>query len=162
MRKLSILLTLLLFAAILLLAGCSGEEALSFGSGDIEITDRFFILQIEEIHLNVEEYLGRTIRYEGMFRSIHWAPTDRYYHYVFRYTDSCCGTGDAIGFEVYFEGDNNMPPVAEDDWVAVAGVLDRYEEDGVSHLRLIVTSITALEERGEEFVSLLDSGKEIL
>jgi len=153
MKKLSIFLLLLLFAVTLLLTGCSGEDILAFGSDDIEITDRFFILQVQEIHSNVEEYLGRTIRYEGMFRSVHWAPLDRDYHYVIRYVDSCCGPGGSIGFEVYFE-DGNISPVPENAWVAVAGVLDEYEEEGMYHLRLIVTSITALEERGQELVSL--------
>jgi len=145
---------ILFFVAILLLTGCSGDTPPPMGgdgSDVIELTDRFFILQMEEINLNIEEYLGRTIRYEGMFRSVHWPPTDRYYHYVIRYTDSCCGPGGAIGFEVRFE--DGSVPVEENAWVAVTGVLGEYEEDGVSHLQLMVTSIATLEERGNEFVA---------
>ncbi|MCL2828272.1 MAG: hypothetical protein FWD99_05980 [Oscillospiraceae bacterium] len=138
---------LLLFVALLFLTGCADE----IGEDDVVITDRFFILQIEEIHLNTDEYLGRTIRYEGMFRSVYWPGTSQYYHYVIRYTDSCCGVGGAIGFEVYFEN-GNIPTVEEDAWVAVVGVLEQYEENWITLLRLRVTSITELDERGEEFV----------
>ena len=151
MRKFWILCLLL----VVLLTGCSDID-LPFGDADeaVYIPERFFVLQTQQIFLNSEEYLGRTIRYEGIFRSVFWPPTELYYHYVVRYTDDCCGGADGIiGFEVYFGDDNISETAEEDDWVEVTGILDEYEEDGVNHLRLIVTSIVVLDERGAEFVS---------
>jgi len=138
---------------LLLLAGCSGDSPSASDSDIIEISERFFILEVQEIQLNPEDYLGRTIRYEGVFRSVYWAATDRYFHFVLRYTDDCCGLdGGVVGFEVYFE--DGHAPVEADAWVEVTGILGRYEEDGRRLLRLLVTSMTELETRGAEVVSL--------
>jgi len=139
-----------LFLAVLFLSGCVGSIGLP-PEGVIEISERFFVLQSNEILLNRADYLGRTIQYEGMFRSVHWPPTDQYYHYVIRYTDDCCGAGGMVGFEVRLTGD--MQPLEHDAWAKVIGVLEEYvAEDGITYLRVALIELIELEERGEEFV----------
>ncbi|MCL2589028.1 MAG: hypothetical protein FWD84_06425 [Oscillospiraceae bacterium] len=120
--------------------------------GDVlHIGDRFFATQINDILLNnFDRYLGRVIRYEGMFWSLYWEWTDRYYHYVIRYTYGCCGDHDSsAGFELAL-GRTQPPP--DDTWVEVTGILERSDGEGISHVRLRVISLVVLEERGLEFV----------
>ncbi|MCL2842454.1 MAG: hypothetical protein FWE28_03170 [Oscillospiraceae bacterium] len=147
---------LIILLAVLLLAGCGttppsdtvpAEEEVDV----VEIVERFFSTQIHSIMLNRDEYLGRTLRYEGLFRSVHWPPTDRYYHYVLRLTEDCCSPGGVIGFEVQLAA--GMEPLEHNAWVLAEGVLEEYvAEDGITYLRLALTSLEELEERGEEFV----------
>ena len=137
MRKLLVLLL-----AVLLLVGCAG------GDGVVEIEERFFLTQVNHIWRNAEEYVGRTIRYEGMFRAFYWPATGPFYM-VHRFTLGCCGNDGITGFEVYL---GDIEPFADDDWVEVVGMLEWYEVDNLRILRVAATSITEVEERGREVV----------
>jgi len=141
MKKLFVLLLI-----ILLLVGCG-----SGGSDDVlEIGERFFIAEMTNINMNAGDYVGRTIRYEGMFRNLHWEATGEDYHQVIRTAFGCCGNDGIVGFEVYL---GDIPPLPNDAWVEVEGVLEWYEVGGTRFLRVRATSITELEERGSEFVT---------
>jgi len=138
-------LLVLVIAAVMLLgllAGCGGD------SGDVmEITDRAFIMQVDNIYTNSHLYLGRMIRYEGIFETVNWhgAPS----HIVFRNAPGCCGDDGVVGFEVYLDG---AEPFADNAWVAITGELE--EHAGASGgIRLRITSIEELDERGMEFVN---------
>jgi len=133
---------LALSAAILLLAltSCSGEED---GRNVIVITERFFVNQLDEILLNHRAYIGRYVRYEGMFFTVPWDGYD--FHIVYRYTIHCCGELDRVGFEVVMD---DFEPFPNDAWVEVLGMVDTI--DGFLVLRVI--SISELDERGSEFV----------
>ena len=117
----------------------------------VDIGERFFATRINDILLNsFERYLGRPIRYEGMFWSVYLDWMGRYYHYVIRYTDGCCGPHEtSVGFEVYL---GDIAPVAEGEWVEVLGILERTIDDGISHVRLRVVSLVLLETPGIAFV----------
>lgn len=152
---------LVLCLVVILLAGCGSTpsedtqppvgEDVAEAVDVVEIPERFFSVQIHSIMLNRDEYLGRTIRYEGLFRSVFWPPTEQYYHYVVRLTEDCCSPGGVIGFEVQLP--DGMEQLEHDAWALVEGVLEEYTaEDGVTYLRLALTSMEELEERGEEFV----------
>ncbi|MCL2368213.1 MAG: hypothetical protein FWC72_04380 [Oscillospiraceae bacterium] len=142
MKKLLICLLVILLAG-LLLVGCSG------GNGEIvEIEDRFFLTQVNHIRRNADDYVGRTIRYEGMFETFHWPATGDFYM-VFRHTRGCCGDDGIVGYEVYL---GDIEPFAPNTWVEVVGVLEWYEVDDLSILRVVATSITELAERGQELV----------
>jgi uncharacterized membrane protein YcgQ (UPF0703/DUF1980 family) len=133
---------LVILFVILLLVGCSNGEDI------IEIEERFFLAQVNHIRRNADEYIGRTIRYEGMFRSFHW-PTTGDFHMVLRHTFGCCGNDGIVGFEVDLS-DVDSPPYNA--WVEVVGMLERYDLDGLQILRVVVSSITEMEVRGEEVV----------
>ena len=112
--------------------------------GDIiDITERFFVNQMMEVFLNYDLYLGRTIRYEGMFKTIHWDNEE--FVVIVRYTLGCCSPEEMIGFEILLEGNQMLP---DDTWVEIVGVLDLYNE----FLVLRAISITEMDERGEELV----------
>jgi len=126
------------------------HETLSGNIGDVvEITEKLFIARTNDIYINTEDYLGKTIKYEGIFMSDYWEDTDTTYRYVIRYGPGCCGYDSNAGFEVVWDGD--YPE--ENDWVEAVGVLEIYEEDGDEYLQLQLTALTVLDERGEEYVS---------
>ena len=169
MRKLSY--AALAAALMLLLAGCSVERsggaapdesalAASQGSarttsaqavgGDVvELTEKMYVTYLNEIYANTQDYLGRTIRLQGMFTAIFYEPTDTTYYYVYRIGPGCCGNdGSMAGFE--FTWDGEMPN--ENDWIEVTGVLGEYEIDGLSYLTLNASSVNIMKERGAENV----------
>jgi uncharacterized membrane protein YcgQ (UPF0703/DUF1980 family) len=125
------------------------DVSVSPPSGDlVEIKEKMFIAQSNDIYLNAEDYLGKTIKYEGIFKSIYWEAEDETYYFVIRYGPGCCGYDGEAGFEVTWDGE--WPQ--DDDWCEAVGVLEQYEIDGLPYLRLSLTSLTVLNERGAEFV----------
>jgi len=133
-----------LFIAVLLLAGCAG------GPGDdvIEIGDQSFVNQFNEIFSNSSQHLGRTIRYDGMFRTLTWPGTGEDFYFVIRYTVGCCGE-EPIGFELYPGG---IDPLPDGTWVEVTGVLERIEDAGFGSVLLRIVSMVELDEPGVRFV----------
>ena len=115
----------------------------------VVISEKLFIAQTNDIYINTEDYLGKTIRYEGIFKTAYWEESDTTYYFVIRYGPGCCGYDGEAGFEVAWSGD--WPE--EDDWCEATGILELYEEDGIEFLRLQLTGLTVLETRGAEFVS---------
>ncbi|MDR3288048.1 MAG: hypothetical protein LBT22_01320 [Peptococcaceae bacterium] len=115
----------------------------------VEIREKLFVAQTNDIYYNPEDYLGKTIKYEGIFYVYEDSESGATYYSVIRYGPGCCGIDKYAGFEVRWEQDYPR----HDDWVEVAGVLEEYEEDGGKYLRLAVTSLTVLPTRGEEYVS---------
>ncbi|WP_313133187.1 TIGR03943 family putative permease subunit [Anaerocolumna sp.] len=114
----------------------------------IEIKEKMFIAQTNDIYFNPVDYLGKTIKYEGIF-NVHEVPeTDTRYYSVIRYGPGCCGVDAYAGFEVIW--DKDYPE--QEDWVEAVGVLKEYEENGYQYLRLELTSLTVLSTRGEEYV----------
>jgi len=101
-----------------------------------EITDHFFSHQILELHLNAEEFLGRTIRYQGIFRMV-TLPNGEDIFLVYRYGDACCGSGMA-GLEIYLR---NATPFEDGTWVEVTGVLEEFDAGDETFKRLSVDTL---------------------
>ena len=137
---------ILLIVAILLLTGCGSDR----NEDIVELEERFFIAQFTHINQNADDYIGRTVRYEGLFRTIHWHATGEDYHMIVRLTEGCCSPEGVMGFEIDL---GNISPFADDAWVEVVGELEWYMVDDVRFLRLVATSVTELEERGTELVT---------
>jgi len=129
--------------ALLILSGCAAEDDV------FEITERFYVMQFMEIMMDADAYIGRTIRYEGMFGTIDLSFREDYFHHVYRNMLGCCGPEGPLGLEVYL---NDIEPLPDGTWVEVSGILVRFEVDGRSFLRLDVTSLVELNERGLEMV----------
>lgn len=120
----------------------------------VEIKEKMFIAQTNDVYLNPEEYLGKTIKLEGLFKSEKYADSDTAYCFVLRYGPGCCGSDGNVGFEVAWDGqDTDLPYPQDDDWVEAVGVLKSYEEDGYPYLYLAVSSLDRKERRGSEFVT---------
>jgi len=117
---------------------------------DLEIKEKMFVTQINDIYLNIDDYLGKTIKYEGIFDVYDYEPTGTKYYYVIRYGPGCCGTDSNAGFEVVWDG--SYPK--KFDWVEVVGKLELYENenDGFQYLRLVLSSLNVLPVRGAEYV----------
>jgi len=116
----------LTLAALLFMSGCTGQG--TQGEDEIYVvSDRFFALQMEEIMLEPENFMGRTIRYTGMFSPLFWEETGGTYYHVLRF-DDCCGPILPLGFEVNL---NNIPAVTPWAWVEVTGVLGTHYIEGV-------------------------------
>jgi uncharacterized membrane protein YcgQ (UPF0703/DUF1980 family) len=129
----------------------------------IEIKEKMFIAQTNDIYLNPDDYLGKTIRLEGLFKTDYYAGEEAPYCFVLRYGPGCCGYDGSAGFEVAWTphtAQNDSPANVlapkypnEDDWVEAVGTLSSYEEDGYPYIYLQLASLTVKKDRGAEFVS---------
>ncbi|MCL2673962.1 MAG: lipoprotein [Defluviitaleaceae bacterium] len=145
MRKI-IALTL----AVFLLSGCNA--AVSDDDNVFVIDEQFFVLRMLDIVFSHNEFLGQTIRYEGMFRTVD-VPTIGDVYQVYRYTDGCCGPDGIIGLQVRLDS-ADIEPLPTGTWVEVTGILEEFEHQGRTFLRLEVTSLIEMDDRGEEFVTV--------
>jgi uncharacterized membrane protein YcgQ (UPF0703/DUF1980 family) len=115
-----------------------------------EIREKMFVTQTNDIYLNPDEYLGRTIKLEGLFGTIDdVAPPCRY---VYRFGPGCCGYDANAGFEVVWKAGEEEYP-RENDWVEAVGVLENHENEGEKFLRLALKSLVVKAKRGKERVA---------
>jgi uncharacterized membrane protein YcgQ (UPF0703/DUF1980 family) len=119
----------------------------------IEIKEKMFIAQTNDIYLNAEDYIGRTIRLEGLFKTDSYDDLSKTYRFVMRYGPGCCGNDGSAGFEVAWPDGQKRPYPKEDDWVRAEGTLRYYEEDGYPYLYLALASLSVERNRGAEFVT---------
>jgi uncharacterized membrane protein YcgQ (UPF0703/DUF1980 family) len=117
----------------------------------IEIKEKLFIAQTNDIYLNPEEYMGRKIKLEGLFKTDNYVGNDKPYCFVLRYGPGCCGFDGTAGFEVSWPESSNEYPV-DNEWVEAVGVLDSYDEDGYPYIYLALESLKVMDERGAETV----------
>jgi uncharacterized membrane protein YcgQ (UPF0703/DUF1980 family) len=119
----------------------------------IEIKEKMFISQVNDVYLNPEDYLGKTIKLQGLFKMEQGY--NKSYCFVLRYGPGCCGFDGNVGFEVLWNKDNDKkkPYPGEDSWVEATGELKTYEEDGDNEfLYLDLVSLNVLDKRGSETV----------
>jgi uncharacterized membrane protein YcgQ (UPF0703/DUF1980 family) len=145
------------------LAGCDKtkadekSESVSYGraesdGGIIEIKEKMFLTQVNDVYLNADDYLGKTIKLEGIFKKQEWEEDT--YCYVLRYGPGCCGDDGNVGFEVKWPEDRMDVYPDDDSWVAAAGVLKAGKMDTppYQYLFLDLSSIDVLSKRGVETV----------
>jgi len=162
-------LTLFGLLLAILLVGCSpggttappleltGADFAEFGEDVLVIGERVFVAQVSSVFMNLEQYLGRTVRYEGGFKSGIMPLTGQPFYYVVRYGPGCCGPTDGlIGFEVAWPGGwpEGFEPTQPGDWVEVIGVFELYDAYGFDQLRVSLLSLTVQEEGGSPFVTM--------
>ncbi|MHC6202736.1 TIGR03943 family putative permease subunit [Breznakiellaceae bacterium SP9] len=125
----------------------------------IEITEKMFIAQTNDVYLNPEDYTGKTIKLEGLFKAAQYAENAPPYCFVLRYGPGCCGSDGDAGFEVAWNKQGDTVPTAAktypniDDWVEAVGVLKTYEENGYPYLYLALSELNVLDKRGAEYVT---------
>jgi zinc transport system permease protein len=137
--------------------GTAPRAAKESGAEDqvIEIREKMFIAQTNDVYLNPEDYLGKTIKLEGLFKQEQYEGSASDYCFVLRYGPGCCGNDGNAGFEVAWDNPEEDAPSypAVDEWVEAVGTLKTYEEDGYPYLYIALSSLRALDERGAEFVT---------
>jgi len=151
---------LILMIAVLVIAGCANKKSNALpgvipGKADVVIGERMFIGQVNDVYRNPDEYLGKTIKLEGLF--IHGNAGGREYRYVIRRGPGCCGDDGQVGFEVSWNFPGNPPGEKRaypkmNDWVEVRGELKRYESQGYNFLYISLSELNTLKKRGQEFV----------
>jgi uncharacterized membrane protein YcgQ (UPF0703/DUF1980 family) len=111
-----------------------------------------FISQVNDVYLNPEDYLGKTIKLEGLFKMDQGY--NKTYCFVLRYGPGCCGYDGNVGFEVAWNNEKKKSYPDEDAWVEATGELKTYEEDDSYNkfLYLDLVSLNVLNKRGQETV----------
>jgi hypothetical protein len=120
--------------------------------GLVEIKEKLFIAQVNDVYLNPDDYVGKTIKLEGLFMTQDNGAQIPPYYFVIRYGPGCCGNDGNAGFEVIWEKQEPVYP-QDNEWVEAVGVFGSYEEDGYPYYCISLSSLTVLDERGQEFVS---------
>ncbi|MDR0526303.1 MAG: hypothetical protein LBG79_00580 [Spirochaetaceae bacterium] len=115
----------------------------------IEIKEKLFLAQVNDIYLNQDDYLGCHLKLQGLFKIEPYGGDNACF--VLRYGPGCCGNDGNAGFEVIWEKEHSYPK--QDDWVEAAGTLKTYNLDGYNYLYLALSELNVLEKRGAEFVS---------
>jgi hypothetical protein len=125
------------------------DAANSADSDVIEVREKMFVGQMNDMFLNPDDYVGKTIRYEGFYDYFENEALGEQYDYVVRNGPGCCGYDSLVGLEIFWDGE--MPQ--KNDWCRVQGVLEAYEEDGGNYLVLNLESLEVLPVRGNDTVT---------
>jgi uncharacterized membrane protein YcgQ (UPF0703/DUF1980 family) len=150
-NRLSIVLTLLAVTVLFLTASCAKAKSEEQFTEVVKIKEKMFISQVNDVYLNAQDYLGKTIKLEGIFKEEQGY--DKSYCFVLRYGPGCCGSDGNVGFEVAWDNEKTKPYPNDNSWVEATGVLKTYEEDGfMQYLYLDLASLNVLSRRGAETV----------
>lgn len=113
----------------------------------VEITDNYFIEQTNDLYINLNDYIGKTIKIEGLIYSYEDSNGDICYAVV-RNTPGCCGSDGLAGLDIRHYED--YPE--EDTWVEVIGVVGTDTMDGRKIPAIQVSSMKT-KEKGTTFVT---------
>ena len=125
----------------------STEKTKADTSNMVEITDNFFIEQTNDLYINLNDYVGKTIKIEGLIYSYEDSNGDICYAVV-RNTPGCCGNDGLAGLDIRY--DEDYPE--EDTWVEVIGVVGTDTMYG-SEIPAIQVSSMTVKEKGTTFVT---------
>jgi len=143
---------IIIVVTALFLVSCSGIKKTE-NDNIIEIKEKMFVTQVNDVYLNPEDYLGKTIKLEGVFKNEQTYDGDQYC-FVIRYGPGCCGNDGIVGFEIKWDENNSKPYPKADSWVESTGILKQYEMDGYpDYLYLDLISLNVLNKRGAETVA---------
>lgn len=91
----------------------------------ITITDNFFIQQTDDVYYNMDEYIGKTIKIEGLIYPYLDSNRNTYYAVV-RNSPGCCGNDGLAGIDIRYDGE--YPE--KNTWVEVIGTIEIDTVDG--------------------------------
>lgn len=118
-------------------------------SDTLEISEKMFLTQINDIYNNFDLYKDKTVIVEGIYAEFISGDETETAPVVFRYGPGCCGNDGWGGFLLHYDGE--FP--AEDSWIRVTGTPELVtSEAGFTDLYLNVNSLVVKEERGEEYM----------
>ncbi|MDR1796974.1 MAG: hypothetical protein LBR44_05935 [Clostridiales Family XIII bacterium] len=134
-------------------ASGDGADAVAEDASLLDIGEKMFVGQMNDIYANTADYIGKTIRYEGFY--VCYQPEtygdgeDVAYHCIVRNGPGCCGYDATVGFEFFWDGE--MPQ--DDDWCRITGVVDTYQENGFDYIVVKATDLEVLPVRGNDTVT---------
>ena len=126
----------------------SSEKASADTTNMIQITDNYFIEQTNDIYVNIDDYIGKTVKIEGLIYSYEDDNGDTCYAVV-RNTPGCCGSDGLAGIDIRYNED--YPDL--DTWVEVIGVVGTDTMYGSEIPAIQVATMTVKEEQGTTFVT---------
>lgn len=116
----------------------------------LEISEKMFLAQINDIYFNFDDYKNKTIIVEGLFSSFTSRDGTRKVPVIYRYGPGCCDNDGWGGFLLEYAG--KLPN--ENDWIRVTGTPERITTpEGYTNLVLNVISIEVKTNRGKELVA---------
>ncbi|MDR1885966.1 MAG: hypothetical protein LBQ56_06785 [Synergistaceae bacterium] len=119
-------------------------------SGVLVIRERLFIQQCNDVYLNPDEYVGRTVRLEGIYDEFPDEESGETFRYVIRYGPGCCGNDGMAGFEFKYDGEASP---RQDDWIEATGTVELAGPVDEEYVILRLSSLKIMDKRGAEFVS---------
>ena len=125
-----------------------GERAEADLNDMLTVTDSFFIEQTNDFYYNMEDYIGKTVKLEGLIYAYDDELKGDICYAVVRNTPGCCGNDGLVGLDI--RDCEDYPE--EGAWVEVVGVVevDRVYGEDIPVLR--VASMVEKEE-GKSFVT---------
>lgn len=121
------------------------EKKVTQATTDIIMQDNQYITQINDIWLNTDEYLGKTIEIEG------FPMTNGTYTFVGRYGPGCC-SGDGYAYMEY-EYNEKLDLIDEQDWIKVIGIIRQGQDEYGPYVYIEATSVEKLATRGVDRVT---------
>ena len=120
--------------------------------GTIEIKEKMFVSQVNDIYINIDDYLGKTIKLEGLFMRGYADTRTEPYCFVLRYGPGCCGNDNDVGFEVAWAANREIPYPENNSWVEAVGELKACKDEYYQYF-LDLSSLNVLNTRGAEYVN---------
>ncbi|MDU6114342.1 MAG: hypothetical protein E6649_07990 [Paeniclostridium sordellii] len=125
------------------------DSVVSNDGTPIEIKEKMFIAQLDDIFNNSDDYIGRTIKIEGLYNSLE--ADGKTLNYVYRHSPGCCGNDGIVCIE--FVGNDKMKMPNPDDWIEVTGKIEEYKDKEVKSVRIRLETLNVKTQRGKKFVS---------
>ncbi len=114
-----------------------------------EVKDNYFMAQVNDMYLNIDDYKDKIIRVEGIYANFTPEGEDEAIQMVYRNGPGCCGDDGWSGF--YLEYDGKKPK--EEEWILVEGIPKMVDKGDFEDLYLEVIKLEVKKERGQEFVT---------
>ena len=118
------------------------KETVAAKNVDYDLTNlsaTILLSQLKNIQADYKKYLGKSIKYNGIMKSIS-ANGNSYYMAMCNDAAACC----SAGFE-FILGNNSKNYPKEKSKIEIEGVLQEYTEDGKTYLHLINAKVKTLE-----------------
>jgi uncharacterized membrane protein YcgQ (UPF0703/DUF1980 family) len=120
------------------------------GAKVIEIKEKMFIQQCDDIYTNPDEYEDKVIKLEGIYEEYKDTNSGKTYHIIYRKTPGCCGSDGQIGFQFSYNGKMPKP----NDWIKVVGTIKAIKDtDGNKDIILHLSELQVSDKRGTELVN---------
>ena len=112
----------------------------------IEIKDEYFISATNDIYYNLDSYVGKTIKMQGLIYE--YTAEGEKCCAVIRNSPGCCGNDGLAGLDIKYDGEC-LPP---NTWVEIVGVVEKESwQNGYNP----IVKVTSMEEKevGQTFVT---------